>query len=275
MSHIRPVTLSVPVRPERPLADPSYQQWIDLIASGVAESQQPAWSGSVDALATKPAASPLLHGATLRIDTAHASRFVRQLGAALGIVDIGRVDPLSLVLVGVERDIATVQRLAERLAIPADTVAVFGQLAALPVLLNAARRLDAEAARSWHRGYCPVCGAWPSIVEMRGIQRERRLRCGCCSSDWVLPVLRCAFCDETEHAKLGYLSNDDGDQHIRTETCNTCHGYLKTLSTLSILPFTTLARKDLETLADDLVARDRGYARPAVPGWQVEVEIVQ
>jgi FdhE protein len=219
--------------------------------------------------------SPFLEGATLRVDRVAASSLVMRLASELGILNVNRVEPLSLILLGVERDNETLDALAGRLAVPADTVAVLAQLSALPLLLNASKMLDAEASRTWQRGYCPVCGAWPSMVEMRGIQRERRMRCGCCGSDWLLPVLRCAFCDETDHQKLGFLLNEEGAQHIRVETCSTCRGYLKTLTTLGSLPFTTLAMKDVSTIAYDLAAQDRGYSRPSRPGFHVHVEIVQ
>ena len=120
-----------------------------------------------------------------------------------------------------------------------------------------------------------MCGAWPAMVEMRGIQRERRMRCGCCGSDWLLPVLRCAFCDEMNHQKLGLLLSEGEEQHIRVERCTSCHGYLKSVTTLGALPFTVLAMKDLSTVSFDLAAQDRGYSRPARPGWQLKVEIVQ
>ena len=219
--------------------------------------------------------SPLLEGATLRLDTVAASDLVMRLGGELGILNANRVEPLSLILLGVERDSDTLDVLAGRLAVPADTIAVFAQLSSLPLLLNAAKVLDAEASRTWQRGYCPVCGAWPSMGEMRGIQRERRMRCGCCGSDWLLPVLRCAFCDETDHQKLGFLLNEEGAHHLRVETCTTCRGYLKTLTTLGSLPFATLAMKDVSTIAYDLAAQDRGYSRPSRSGFQVHVEIVQ
>jgi FdhE protein len=110
---------------------------------------------------------------------------------------------------------------------------------------------------------------------MRGIQRERRLRCGCCGSDWPLPVLRCAFCDELDHEKLGSLLSEGAEQQVRVETCLTCHGYLKSVTTLTTLPFTTLAARDISTVAFDLAAQDRGYARPTRPAWQLQVDIVQ
>jgi len=255
--------------------DPSSRRWVDLVELAVAESLHPAWSRAIHVRERRAPDSPLLHEATLPVDASSASELVMRLAGKLAIPRIDRVEPLSLVLLGVERDSETLEALAGRLAVPADTVAVLAQLCSLPLLLNASKTLDSDASRTWQRGYCPVCGAWPSMAEMRGIQRERRMRCGCCGSDWLLPVLRCAFCDETDHQKLGLLLNEEGAQHIRVETCSTCRGYLKTLTTLGMLPFTTLAIKDVSTIAYDLAARDRAYSRPSRPGFQVHVEIVQ
>ena len=258
-----------------PEVDPSWQRWINLVALAVAESQHRAWSAVAHIREQRPPDAPLLHEATLRIHSDRATDFVMRLAGELGLGATARFEPLALILAGVERDSDTLDVLASKLAVSNDTVAVLAQLAALPPLLNAARTLGTDASRTWQRGYCPVCGAWPSMVEMRGIQRERRLRCGCCGSDWLLPVLRCAFCDETDHQKLGSLLSEGNEQQIRIETCSTCHGYLKSVTTLSALPFTLLATKDISTVAFDLAAQARGYARPTRPGWQLQVEIVQ
>jgi formate dehydrogenase maturation protein FdhE len=91
----------------------------------------------------------------------------------------------------------------------------------------------------------------------------------------VLPVLRCAFCDENDHQKLGSLLSEGDDRQTRVETCATCHGYLKSVTTLSALPFAVLATKDLSTVAFDLAAQERGLARPTKPGWHLQVDIVQ
>ncbi len=255
--------------------DPGWQKWVDLVELAVAEAQQPAWSECIQVREERPLGAPLLHGAVLRVNVNRATEFARRLADNLGIVALEAVDPLALILAGVERDGSTMDVLAGRLAVSTDTVALLGQLCALPLLLNAARTLSPEASRTWQRGYCPVCGAWPSMVEMRGIQRERRMRCGCCGSGWLLPVLRCAFCDEIDHQKLGSLLSEGEEQHVRVETCASCHGYLKSITTLGALPFTTLAMKDMSTVTFDLAAQDRGYSRPSHSGWQLNVEIVQ
>lgn len=269
------MTLADVARNQPEVGDPGWKLWLDLVELAVVESRHPAWSGNIHVASSRPPEAPLLHGATLHLTTAQAGEFVRRLADQLGFVSPERVDPLALILAGIERDPGTLDVLASRLAVSPDTVAVLAQLAALPLLLNAAQTLPADVSRGWQRGYCPVCGAWPSLVEMRGIQRERRMRCGCCGSDWLLPVLRCAFCDETDHQKLGSLLSEGDGHQVRVETCTTCHGYLKCVTTLSTLRFTTLATKDMSTVAFDLAAQGRGYARPATPGWQLQVEIVQ
>ncbi|HEX6941693.1 MAG TPA: formate dehydrogenase accessory protein FdhE [Gemmatimonadaceae bacterium] len=255
--------------------DPSWRRWVTLVELAVAESQHSAWSDAAHILEQRAPDAPLLHLATLRVEPGRAAAFVKRLVGELGVVARERVEPLALILAGVERDGGTLDVLAGKLAVSNDAVAVLAQLSALPLLLNVARASGAESSRTWQRGYCPVCGAWPAMVEMRGIQRERWLRCGCCGSDWVLPVLRCAFCDETDHQKLGLLLSEGNEQQIRIETCSTCHGYLKSMTTLAALPFVALATKDASTVAFDLAAQDRGYARPTRPGWQLHVEIVQ
>ena len=264
------------LRPEdrlsRETVDPAWQQWIDLVQLAVAESQRPVWGAAVSVRAARAPDAPLLHGASICVPDA---TFVLRLASYLGIVGFRSVDPLDVILAGVVRDLRQADTLATTLAISVDTVGVLGQLSALPLLLNAARELTAEASRAWQRGYCPVCGSWPSMAELRGIQRERRLRCGCCGSDWLLPVLRCTYCDETDHKKLGFLSSDGNDHGVRVETCATCNGYLKSVTTLGALPFAALAAKDLETVPFDIAAADRGFTRPARPGWQVQVELVR
>ena len=253
--------------------DPAWRKWIDLVELAVEESRQPAWSACVRLHEKRPPEAPLLHGATIRLP-ARAGEYVVRLAERLGIVALEAIDPVAVIRIGLERN-SGLESAANSLAVSTDSVALLGQLGALPLLLNATQKVSPEASRSWQRGYCLVCGAWPSMVEMRGIQRERRMRCGCCGSDWLLPVLHCAFCDEIDHKKLGLLLSEGDEQQVRVETCSTCRGYLKTLFTLTTLPFTTLALKDLSTVTFDLAAQERGYTRPARPGWQLGVEIVQ
>ena len=32
----------------------------------------------------------------------------------------------------------------------------------------------------WQQGYCPICGGWPLLAELRGIELAQYLRCAAC-----------------------------------------------------------------------------------------------
>jgi FdhE protein len=53
----------------------------------------------------------------------------------------------------------------------------------------------------------------------------------------------------------------------KAETCATCRHYLKTQATLQALPAYAVALVDLATVALDMAALDRGFTRPAPPGY--------
>jgi FdhE protein len=254
--------------------DPSWQPWLDLLDVALEESNGHAWDSIVTARDERPDGAPMMHGAVVRIDTQRAKRLLRRLGAVAGMRARDEVDPCAAIRAAIARDDRALAEMAGRCDAPVDAFAVVAQVAAMPLLMGAALALESRAASAWQRGYCPVCGAWPSLTELRGIERERRLRCGCCGADWPLPLLHCAFCDERDHGKLGALQPEGEEQLRRIETCETCHGYLKSAATYGALSVRTLVLLDLTTIPLDLVAQDRGYARPARPGWAPEIEVV-
>jgi FdhE protein len=254
--------------------DPAWQPWLDLLDVALEESNGHAWDSLVTVRDGRPDGAPMMHGAVVRIDAQRARRLVRRLGDVAGVRARDEVDPCAAIRAAISREDRTLAEMAERCDAAVDAFAVVAQVAAMPLLMSAARALEPGAANAWQRGYCPVCGAWPSLTELRGIERERRLRCGCCGADWPLPLLHCAFCDELDHGKLGALQPEGEEQLRRIETCETCHGYLKSATTYGALSIRTLVLLDLTTIPLDLVAQDRGYARPARPGWAPAIEVI-
>lgn len=251
--------------------DPAWQPWLDLLEISLAEPVD-AWRGAVRVRGDRRAGAPLLDGALLNIDANRAGRLVGRLAHPARLMT-DDYDAPAMIRAAIARDEETLSGMAEDSGIPASAFAVLAQSAATPILRAAAALLDASAASGWQRSYCPVCGARPTLAEVRGIERERRLRCGACSADWPLALLHCAFCDEIDHEKLGTLNVEGEGQLRRVETCESCHGYLKTATTFDALSFHALMLLDLATIPLDLVAHERGYARPPQPGWAPHVEL--
>jgi FdhE protein len=119
-----------------------------------------------------------------------------------------------------------------------------------------------------------VCGAWPTLTEVQGLERAHRWRCGRCGSGWGLAILRCPYCGEADHHRLSSLTLEDSEATCTIATCLTCRGYVKTRMTLQAVPAYAVILEDLATVDWDLVALERGYMRPSHPGYPLRVRLV-
>ncbi|MDX1524533.1 MAG: formate dehydrogenase accessory protein FdhE [Anaerolineae bacterium] len=113
----------------------------------------------------------------------------------------------------------------------------------------------------WQRGYCPVCGDWPVLGELRGRDRLRYLRCGRCGLGWKFKRLQCVWCDNTNKKELSFLFDPD-QPTWRVEICDYCRGYVKTIITFDPLEADMLPVYDLKTMLMDQMAVNEGYKRP-------------
>lgn len=133
----------------------------------------------------------------------------------------------------------------------------------LPILEQVAKQLQPLRKNAqWDKGYCPTCGAWPILGERRGIEQRLFLRCGLCASEWEIDRIFCPFCNSRNHLDIAYLYEEAQETTQRAMTCERCHGYYKTVTTLSPLSTPQLFVTDLATLYLDLIALDRAYGPP-------------
>jgi FdhE protein len=219
--------------------------------------------------------APLLHGHTLEVDAGRLRRLLRRLAAAAGLRDYRPTAAGAAVLLvaAIRHDRTAIGTLAAADDVDPATLATVADLAALPLLQACGRLLQQRVPSFWPHGYCPICGGWPILAERRGLDRTRRLRCGRCGGDWEIQWLCCIYCGERDHDRLGSLVPDDRGEMLTIETCASCRGYLKSVATLQEIPHLTLLLRDLETVELDLVALDRGYARPSGGGFALDLRI--
>lgn len=262
---------------------PEWRPWLRLVRLALDELER-GWDVEVGIVPDRADGAPLLHDAVLSIRERRARQWLERLFAAaadfcdgenpLGGSALDRVPPLALLEAAIRLDHQALATMAEAVGANAAAFGSLAQLAALPILHSARRRLAGEVpTTTWPHGYCPVCAAWPTLAEMRGLERERRLRCGRCGSDWRRNVLHCPFCGENDHRKLGALLEEGDEERRRVETCTTCMGYLKSVTTLGALPEAKLAAEDVTTLHYDLVAVERGFRRPERAGFELALRV--
>lgn len=258
---------------------PEWRAWLRLLAEVRAELDDPAWAeplGGADGIVATESASaemPLLEGRTLLVDPARLQRLLRRLARAAADGN----SPDAAALHDYRPSATEAMRSVEETAgqHPGGTgLAIVAELAALPLFRACERLLRNLMPTWWPHGHCPMCGGWPILAELRGLDRTRRLRCGRCAGDWEAPWMCCAYCGEKDHGRLGALVPENrGEELLRVEICARCGQYLKSITTLQATPSFELLLRDLETVELDLVALDRGYSRPAGRGIPLTLRV--
>ena len=256
---------------------PESEVWLGLLDAALAESENGApWDAAVPTPASeRPVKAPALSHSEITVDARAARNWVRRLLKLTPTVNPRQIDGLALLEAAVCHDDTRIDALAAAASAEPHALRVLGQMAALPLLQACARRLASELPATWWEGYCPLCGAWPVVAEYTGLERKRRLRCGRCGTGWAIPLLRCVFCDETEHDHLGYLTPEAGEQTRKIEVCHTCKGYVKGFTTVRALAPWAILLDDLTTVPLDVAALERGYRRPERPGYRLECRIME
>jgi FdhE protein len=269
----QPLTLQAPgsaANVRRRLTDlrrerPEWEQWFELFQIVLDAGGDPSWERAAEATVLRPdraPGAPLLQGAVTPLPIAPVDDFLRRLLTTAGAVH-ELSDPGAMLSAAINQEPA---------ADP--TLEVVAQLACMPVLQALNRRYGAAAAAGWIEGYCPMCGAWPALVEQRGLERERRLRCGRCGCDWCATAHRCVLCGETDHDKLGALLTGETSDGSRIETCETCRGYVKVIAALRPSTTEELPLNDLATVELDLAALHRGFARADTRAISLDLTVV-
>ncbi|MBX6363846.1 MAG: formate dehydrogenase accessory protein FdhE [Gemmatimonadetes bacterium] len=258
---------------------PEWRPWLRPLGVALAALAAEPWRGLAPIPAgERKAGAPLLDGATVPVDGRAARALVRAvLAEALGAgsrVRLDALDAADVLEAAVACDATRLGALARGAGADEAALAAAAQLAALPLLQACGRARGPEAAAGWRAGYCPVCGAWPALIEVLGLERARRLRCGRCGAGWTTEVLLCAFCGERDHERRGALVPDGrAGQLAWVETCASCRGYLKALATLRGAAPGAVALKDARSVELDLAALERGFHRPAAPGFATRIRL--
>ena len=271
--------------PELARRHPEWKPWLAVIEEILRESADARWDALVPTHIDRPhAKAPLLAGASLAVDEDSVRRVLEglirigrrgrtaQMGTVERVVRAG-VDISNLFALGLRHDADGLARTAA--AIDADPAGLHAIATLLPVpfLQACHRRWAAAIDRSWNEGYCPLCGAWPALAEIRGIERSRYLRCGRCGAGWESHVLSCPYCRTTNHEELVTLVPENGRANAVVDACRRCRGYVKTLTRLQGSPPEGVHLDDLATVDLDIAALEQKYERPGGTGYPLTVTV--
>ena len=269
-------------------ADPTAAPLARLQLVVLREAAESAWDEAVPSLSAERLRDgmPLLHEVTLRVDAGRTERLVLRLVEVVRITardeadrvrsatGEGRLDVGELVEASVTQQDARLEVMAGRAEVAPGLLAALGHLAVFPLLQACGRQAAALVIGSgWDASYCPVCAAWPTLAELRGLERRRHLRCGRCAADWAIRQDGCVFCGTDDSRARGYLAPEADRESRRALTCSECQGYLKAVTTVRPLGPGEIGLRDLETLELDAAAIERGFGRPDAPAFPLTLTV--
>ncbi len=119
----------------------------------------------------------------------------------------------------------------------------------------------------WEGGNCPLCGEKPHYGYLAEESGRKILECWLCGTEWEHSRIKCPYCDNSDHEKLGYFTIED-NEICRVNFCQVCCQYCKLFDARKFHADgkVVLAIHNLATLAHDLAARKEGF----LPGSKLE-----
>jgi len=129
-----------------------------------------------------------------------------------------------------------------------------------PFLRSQAKAMAAVSdVSTWQKGYCPVCGSFPSVAYLVGEGGKRWLHCAECGHEWRFQRQVCPHCEDNASKGLDYFYIEDRLSE-RAYVCKECKKYLLTIDIreLALKPNMDLAPIGLIPL--DVKAQEEGYS---------------
>jgi len=265
---------------------PEWEPWLTVVQEVLRETADAKWDTVIpdraEALESK---APLLAGAPIAIESTWLRRWTEQLmrtASRSGTEKMATLKPalqapadtLPLFKASLCLDEGALKQIALICGADPDAFQAVAALLPVPFLHACNRRWAHSLPQGWVEGYCPVCGAWPAIAEVRGIERGRYFRCGRCAGEWQVNCLACAYCGMTDHEQLVSLIPEQGGTTRVIDACKRCLGYVKTFTTLQASPAAKVMLDDLASVDLDIAALEHGYKRPQGAGYRFDVTVV-
>ena len=110
----------------------------------------------------------------------------------------------------------------------------------------------------WKKGYCPVCGAFPTIALIEEKITRRWLHCSRCGQDWLFSRVVCPFCENQAQQGINFFYVESRAQESAF-TCEKCNRYLITLNRVSDLQDHDLDVSAIGLAHLDVIMQGKGF----------------
>jgi len=138
------------------------------------------------------------------------------------------------------------------------------------VLLERRAREITEALGefAWEKGYCPICGEFPSAALIEEEGGKRFLHCSSCGQDWRFTRVVCPYCENEAQQGMDYFYVENKTQESAF-VCDKCKKYLVTLYRAGRLHARDMDVSAISLVHLDMIMQDKGYEPMVACAWNI------
>lgn len=118
----------------------------------------------------------------------------------------------------------------------------------------------------WEKGYCPICGEFPSIALIEEKGGRRFLHCSGCGHDWRFTRVVCPYCENEAPQGMSYFYIEDKQQEAAF-ICEKCRKYLITLNRVGDLFARDMDIAAISLIHLDMIMQDKKYEPMVWHAW--------
>ncbi|MCX5848391.1 MAG: formate dehydrogenase accessory protein FdhE [Deltaproteobacteria bacterium] len=126
----------------------------------------------------------------------------------------------------------------------------------------------ALGAFDWEKGYCPICGSFPSIALIEEEGGKRFLHCSSCGQDWRFTRVSCPYCEKETRKDMEYFYVENKTQESAF-VCDKCKKYLVTLYRAGKLFARDMDISAISLIHMDMIMQGKGYEPMSICAWNV------
>ena len=120
----------------------------------------------------------------------------------------------------------------------------------------------------WNKGYCPICGDFPSIALIEEEGGKRFLHCSSCGHDWQFTRVVCPYCENEAQKGMDFFYLEQKTQEAAF-VCEKCRKYLITINRAGRLFIRDLDISAISLIYLDMIMQDKGYTPMTYCSWNV------
>jgi len=137
------------------------------------------------------------------------------------------------------------------------------------ILEQRAKEITAAiGAFEWEKGYCPICGEFPSVALIEEEGGKRFLHCSACGYYWRFTRISCPYCEKEERKDMEYFYVENKKQEAAF-VCDKCKKYLVTLYRAGKVFARDMDVSAISLIHMDIIMQGKGYEPMTASLWNV------